>query len=295
MQLLPRTIATSTLVLIVTASAFAEDEWVGQDVIPKIEAEFMNGGKRVSRNLITMPARVQKTNGDQLWIGNAWVSKNMVLKLDDALEYYSKILRDHPTSYIYAIRANIWLSKHDYANTLTDATEAIRLDPTNDVAFNARGNANSRLKEYEDAISDFTESIRISPSFIDYGNRARTYVLMKQYNKAMADFDESIRIYPQYTYGLNGRAWLLATCPDAKVRDGKRAVSEAIAVCKLDEYTNGGNIDTLAAAYAEIGDFESAIIWEEEAIETESTESVRRELRANLALFRQNKPVRHPN
>jgi hypothetical protein len=51
-------------------------------------------------------------------------------------------------------------------------------------------------------------------------------------------------------------------------------------------------VDTLAAAYAEAGDFESAIMWEEDAIETDRIESELTELRAHLALFRQQKPVR---
>ena len=48
-------------------------------------------------------------------------------------------------------------------------------------------------------------------------------------------------------------AWHLCTAPDEKARDGKRAVEAATKACELTEYKNGGYLDTLAAAYAEVG------------------------------------------
>jgi TPR repeat protein len=60
-----------------------------------------------------------------------------------------------------------------------------------------------------------------------------------------------------YAPARNDLAWLLATCPDANIRDGARAV--VLAEQAVDESPDAAKLDTLAAAYAEVGRFEDAI------------------------------------
>jgi tetratricopeptide (TPR) repeat protein len=65
---------------------------------------------------------------------------------------------------------------------------------------------------------------------------------------------------------LDELAWLLATHPDPKLRDGARAVELAERACALTERRFSVILDTLAAAYAEAGDFPCAIAAVEEAL-----------------------------
>jgi Tfp pilus assembly protein PilF len=62
-------------------------------------------------------------------------------------------------------------------------------------------------------------------------------------------------------------AWLQATYPSAAVRDGAKAIENAKKACELSDRSNPNFIDTLAAAYAEAGDFAAAVREERVAVQ----------------------------
>ncbi|MDZ4852683.1 MAG: hypothetical protein SGI77_25620 [Pirellulaceae bacterium] len=66
---------------------------------------------------------------------------------------------------------------------------------------------------------------------------------------------------------LNNLAWILATSPDDSLRDGKRSIALGTEACELTEYKRAHILSTLAAGYAEAGDFDQAIHWSSKAVE----------------------------
>ena len=94
---------------------------------------------------------------------------------------------------------------------------------------------------------------------------------------------------------LDELAWLLATYPDSKSRDGTEAVRLAEHACDLTQRRIPALLDTMAAAYAELGDFPRAISAAEEALNRARSagDSDAVKLSENiLAALRENLPYR---
>ena len=90
---------------------------------------------------------------------------------------------------------------------------------------------------------------------------------------SLDDFDErrtllekAIELSPDFPWAINNLAWALATTSDESNRDGVGAVELASRVCEQDGWHYHGFLDTLAAAHAETGDFESAVEFAKKAI-----------------------------
>jgi tetratricopeptide (TPR) repeat protein len=145
--------------------------------------------------------------------------------------------------------------------------EAIRLGSTNIAVYNNRGAAYGALKQYERAIPDFDRAIQLDSKYVDaYCNRGAAFGAVKQYDRAIRDFDKAIQLDPKYARAYNNLAWLLATAEVASVRDGRRATQLALKACDLSSCQDAYLFDTLAAAYARIGDFDKAIEWQYRAM-----------------------------
>ena len=95
---------------------------------------------------------------------------------------------------------------------------------------------------------------------------------------------------------MNNYAYLLSSSPNPDIRDG----SEAVRVAKLAVEKSGGArpaiMDTLAGAYAEVGDFKSAIEISRRAVALARNQKMPQgmidALEMNFESFRQGKPAR---
>ena len=257
--------------------------------------------------------------------GNSWAGKK---EYDKAIADYTESIRLDP-EYAYAFynRGNSWADKKEYGRAIADYNEAIRLDPDNALAFNNRGNTWLHKQEYDRAIADCDEAIRLDPKHATaFNNRGAAWANKAEYDKAIANFDEAIRLDPKYAHALvnrgvawntqkeydkaiadlnealwldprrvdsyNLRAWIWATCPVENYRDGKRAIESALRACELTEWKTAYTIGTLAAAYAESGDFEKAVEYQEKAMKLYTDDEDRQKGEKRLALYKAKKPYR---
>ncbi len=122
---------------------------------------------------------------------------------------------------------------------------------------------------------------------------ALRYEALGQYAKAVETLQEAIHLDAKDAGVYNHLAWIKATCPDASVRNGSEAVSAATKACELTQWKHGGRIDTLAAAYAEAGDFKRAIEFQEQALRIGNPpDSEQKAMRERLSLYKQSQPFR---
>jgi tetratricopeptide (TPR) repeat protein len=152
---------------------------------------------------------------------------------------------------------------------------------------------------------DYDETIRLATQAIAAGdlsqenlrvayiNRGNAWRHKGDYDRALADYNKVIELDPKDDAGYDGAAWLLAVCPESKYRDGVKAVKLAKKAVELRDWY--GNIDTLAAAYAEAGKFQEPIKTQERAITKLKQEGGTKdlpELEEHLSSYKAGKPWR---
>ncbi len=161
-------------------------------------------------------------------------------------------------------------AKEEFDKAIEDCTKAIEIEPYGD-PYNNRGFVYYRMDLHDRAIEDYSQAIGMGlyhsgDTFMVYVNRGQAYAEKGLYDRSIEDFDQAIRLAPDEDGGYAAKAWLLATCPDVRFRDGKEAVrlvEKALELAEEDTYRHHAD---LAAAYAEVGRFDDAVGQQERAI-----------------------------
>ena len=227
-------------------------------------------------------------------MSRAWLNQ-LKGEYDAAIRDCTEAIRLDPTRLDgWGMRGDIWQAKGCHDAAIRDYTEVIRLDPNQWAILASRGNAWLDKKEYDKAITDFNSALCLSPGntriILD---RSVAWSRKKEYANAAVDIDDAIQLEPIIPDAYATKAWLLATCPDKKFRDGKEAVELAKKACE----SAGGNFprhwETLAAAYAEAGQFDQAVKWQQMVLaDKEAAKAGGQNLRKRLKLYQEQKPYR---
>jgi len=214
---------------------------------------------------------------------------------DAAIASFNKSIATNlksPAGYFY--RGLAFREKKEYESAISDFTDAIRLEAKPAACYYNRGIVYSRKRNLTKALEDFNSAVRLEPeNAIPYVGRGWAFEENKQYEKAIEDYMTAVRLAPKMSVGHNNLAWLRATCPNAKLRDGKKAVELATKACELTEWKAWLEVGTLAAAYAENGNFKEAVKWQNQAIELGADDKdFLEKARPRLKLYEKNEPYR---
>ena len=217
-------------------------------------------------------------------------------RLNEAISSLSQQIQNEPTNItaIYNL-ALAYRVKGDFNKSLSLCNDYIRLNQTNGMAFIFRATIYNAKGKYDEAIKDFDEGLRLKPKDVyALADRGFAYSRKGDYNNAGKDFTEAARLDASNDEVCNNLAWLRATCPVASMRDGKEAVSMATKACELTHWARWTRVDTLAAAYAEAGDFTKAVEYDKLALKMGGiTKSDVEELQNHILLFESQQPYRN--
>jgi tetratricopeptide (TPR) repeat protein len=187
------------------------------------------------------------------------------------------------------------LGKYDAAiGALQDLHKA---NPQDSLTMLQLGMVYTSMKHYDKAIEIYGTILADHPDDVD-AMRGRADALLNsgRRSNAVSDYEQALKRQPHDVGILNNFAWVLATAPEDKLRDGHRALALATDACRQTDYKEDYILSTLAAAYAETGDFESARKWAAQAVEVKPSphaEPTRKdELKKELESYKANKPWR---
>jgi tetratricopeptide (TPR) repeat protein len=116
----------------------------------------------------------------------------------------------------------------------------------------------AELRQWGEAVSLMRQVLALKPSSREHAVLARVHYAAGDFTQAVFEFRRALDLEPGLAAAANDLAWTLATCPDAKVRNGRQAVELAEKLCPADAQVPVEYLDTLAAAYAEVGRFGDA-------------------------------------
>ena len=209
-----------------------------------------------------------------------------------AIATFSKAIEANPNfAEAYNNRGVCRFYTGDLDRAIDDYTRAVQLNPDDAEALKNRGGAWFYQKSYDRAIADYTRALAINAEDAEaYYHRGVALFYTGEYRKSIADYTQALRIRPDYAAAYNQIAWTLATCPDAEIRDGSKAV--AMAQKALAFHPEIEFLDTLAAAYAEAGRFDEAVAAQQKVIlwlERKNRQAELPESRKHLKAYRARK------
>jgi tetratricopeptide (TPR) repeat protein len=231
-----------------------------------------------------------------LMLGNTyWESGN----LDKAAENYGSALHVIPTSKTVRYQlGHVLLLLKKFEEAGIQFSEIVRLGPEDAFAHKCLGYTMAAQGKYAEAEAEFATALQLNPGDAAMRNALAFVAQRAETAKTLASLYEALKIQPtpevhtriaaiETTQGkfqdapghylaalrlnpdapdvLNNLAWLLATCPDAQIRNGTQAVGYAERACERTNYKQIIMVGTLAAAYAEAGRFDDAIATAEKA------------------------------
>jgi len=143
-----------------------------------------------------------------------------------------------------------------------------------------------------EAIEHLEKAEEINPRNTQtYYNLGAAFYLQGKVTKALAEWRAGLHLDPEDLPLLSQAAWVLATNPQASIRNGSEAVELAARAVKLSGAKDPATLDTLAAAYAEAGRFPEAVQTARQALAL-ATEPLANELKGRIALYESNQPFR---
>ena len=187
----------------------------------------------------------------------------------DAFDDFNKTIELNPEyAKAYSNRGALYVQAGEMQKASADYRQAIALDPDLAVAHKGRGRVCHLLGQFELALQHLDAAARLAPEDARIvNNRGDLLSDMGRYRGAMTDYQTAIQLAPAFADAQRSLAWLYATCPDRECRNPSQALVLAKHAMEMASDPNDLDYDTLAAALAANGDYQTAVSMMDKALE----------------------------
>ena len=218
-------------------------------------------------------------------------------KYNEAMIHYIKALKINP-NYVQA-HNNLGYAlarQGKYKDAIYHYDEALSINPNDVKTHNNLGIVLARKGNFKDAVYHYNEALRSNPNYVRaYYNLGKIYANQGNIEDAIHYYRKALVVNPNMTQALYNISWIFATLENDKFRNGEEAIELAEKLCKITQYNQPLALDALAAAYAETGNFELAVLTAQKALklaEHQGPEELAFGLRKRLELYMKRQPYR---
>jgi tetratricopeptide (TPR) repeat protein len=220
-------------------------------------------------------------------------------RIEEAIAQYQQTIRIKPDYYgAYYNLGTVFGAQGRLKEAADSFQEAIRI---NSNSIDAHGNLAkmlSALGRHDEAILQFRKTLDLAPNSIQGHYRlGQALEARRDFSAASAEYEATLRLDPGHLPARTNLAWLLATCPDAPIRNGAKAVELARPLVETSKHLNPELLDILAAACAEAGQYDQAVESARKALElaeAADNQPLAQAVRNRLTLYEARSPFRQP-
>jgi tetratricopeptide (TPR) repeat protein len=190
-------------------------------------------------------------------------------KTDQALQDIDAAIKLQPNlAQSHLMRAEVLAATDRLDQAISELEGLLKASPGNVALLNKLGSFYLVAGKPRKAIETATQIIsKDADNYPAIRFRADAYLNIGKHAEAIADFEKALALDKDDEGLLNNFAWVLATSPDEKLRDGPRALKLATKAAEATKFETPHVLSTLAAAYAETGDYENAAKWSQKSVE----------------------------
>jgi tetratricopeptide (TPR) repeat protein len=180
--------------------------------------------------------------------------------LDQAMKHFARSLELNPAN-VEAQRnlGRALLLRGRFPEAEPHFRAALKLRPTDAETLTVYAEGLAQARRLSEAIELLQQAISSKPTAANRRQLVPLLLATDDYAAAIRELREILARQPESFEDYNNLAWILATGPDGKWRDGVEAVRLAQRACQLSGGKLAMPFGTLAAAYAEAGDFTNAV------------------------------------
>jgi tetratricopeptide (TPR) repeat protein len=187
---------------------------------------------------------------------------------DEAMKEYEETVKlDPENSQIHYVYATVLLHAGRLDAAEREYRECLRLDDTTVQAYENLGMLLAQEDRLDEALAAQERVLQLGPDrFNAHYNYAATLAKRGKIQQAISQYHEALALRPDSVQALNNLALILATDPDATLRNGPEAVTWAEEALRITKSKDMISLNTASEAYAEAGRFREAVSKAEQAL-----------------------------